>query len=89
MVEAKAVALDAKLHHRHGPSHPEIQLTIGLFAILKLFRLVHLNVQSSGFCIPEACKESNDINPCEYFADLDFPLDIFLPPQKPDFKPCK
>jgi len=90
--EAKAVALDAKLHHRHGGgghNHTEIHLTIGLFAILKIFRLVHLNVQSTGFCIPEACKESNDINPCEYFADLDFPVDIFMPPQKPDFRPCK
>ncbi|MCL2500199.1 MAG: hypothetical protein FWE90_07665 [Defluviitaleaceae bacterium] len=86
-VEAKAVALDARLCHGHGRP-PEIHLTIGLFAILKLFRLVHLNVQSTGFCIPEACKESNDINPCEYFADLEFPMDIFSPPQKPDFKPC-
>jgi hypothetical protein len=87
-VEAKAVALDAKLNHHHGRP-PEVQLTIGLFAIIKLFRLVHLNVQSTGFCIPEPCKESNDINPCDYFADLDFPIDIFSPPQKPDFKPCK
>jgi hypothetical protein len=87
-VEAKAVALDAKLQHAHGKP-PEVHLTIGLFAILKLFRLVHLNVQSTGFCMPEPCKDSHDINPCEYFADLDFPIDIFSPPQKPDFRPCK
>jgi len=88
-VEAKAVALDARLYHQHGPEPQEIHLTIGLFAILKLFRLVHLNVQSTGFCIPEACRESHDINPCEYFAELDFPMDIFSPPQKPDFNPCR
>jgi hypothetical protein len=87
-VEAKAIALDAKLQFisTTNPGRPpEIHLTIGLFAILKLFRLVHLNVQSTGFCVPEPCKDSHDINPCEYFADLDFPVDIFMPPQKPEF----
>jgi len=87
-VEAKAVGLDAKLHHhRHGGHgrHGEVLVTIGLFSILKLFRLVHLNVQSTGFCIPEACSDTHDINPCEYFADLDFPMDIFSPPQRKEF----
>jgi hypothetical protein len=88
-VESKAVALDAKISHPGHSHHAEVLITIGLFAILKLVRMVHLNVQSTGFCIPEACKESHDINPCEYFADLEFPIDIFSPPQKPDFKPCK
>ena len=89
-VEAKAVDLDAKLFFpptRQDGEHPapEIQLTIGLFVILKLFRLVHLNVQSTGFCTPSECKESHDINPCEYFAGLDFPMEMFTPPQKPEF----
>jgi len=83
-VEAQAVGLDAKLHHHHG--HHEVHVTIGLFSILKLFRLVHLNVQSKGFCIPEECHGQGDINPCEYFADLDFPMDIFAPPQRKEFK---
>lgn len=82
-VEAKAVGLDAKLHQHHGRS--EVHVTIGLFSILKLFRLVHLNVQSKGFCIPEECQDQGDINPCEYFADLDFPMDIFSPPQRKEF----
>jgi len=81
--EAKAVGLDAKLHHRHG--HCEVHVTIGLFSILKLFRLVHLNVQSKGFCIPDECQDQGDINPCEYFEDLDFPMDIFAPPQRKEF----
>ena len=88
-VEAKAVGLDAKLHHhrRSGEGHQgEVLVTIGLFSILKLFRLVHLNVQSTGFCIPEKCSDAgHDINPCEYFADLEFPLDIFAPPQRKEF----
>ena len=81
--EAKAVGLDAKLH-RSG-HHTEVLVTIGLFSILKLFRLVHLNVQSKGFCIPDECQDQSDINPCEYFAELDFPIDIFAPPQRKEF----
>ena len=89
MATAKAVGLDARLHHQrrhHEHNHGEILVTIGLFSILKLFRLVHLNVQSTGFCIPEECSDSgNDVNPCEYFTDLDFPMDIFSPPQRKEF----
>ena len=85
-VEAKAVGLDARLHHhRRERGHGEVLITIGLFSILKLFRLVHLNVQSTGFCIPDECEGSHDINPCDYFADLDFPMDIFAPPQRKEF----
>jgi len=94
-VDAKAVDLDAKIQTfpplpgpNPEPRPPEIHLTIGLFMILKLFRLVHLNVQSKGFCSPQECKGSIDVNPCDYFSDLDFPMDMFMPPQKPDFKPC-
>jgi len=76
-VEAKAVGLEAKLHHCK-----EVHCTIGLFSILKLFRLIHLNVQSTGFCTPKECEGICDIHPCEYFADLDFPLDIFNPPPR-------
>ena len=87
-VEAKAIELDAKVIRRRGEGrHSEVHVTIGLFSILKLFRLVHLNVQSTGFCIPEECEDtSHDINPCDYFSDLDFPMDIFAPPQRKEFK---
>jgi hypothetical protein len=46
--------------------------------------MVHLNVQSRGFCTPEECSEGNPVCPCEYFEELDFPMDIFTPPQKPE-----
>jgi len=87
-VEAKAVGLAAKLHRHHGKGYEhcqEVHCIIGLFSTLKLFRTVHLNVQSTGFCIPEACGDICDIHPCEYFADLDFPIDIFTPPQRKEF----
>jgi len=48
-VEAKALGLDAKIDRHRG--HSEVHVTIGLFSILKLIRIVHLNVQSKGFCI--------------------------------------
>ena len=87
-VEAKAMGLDAKIVSRHGHHdhcREEVHVTIGLFSVLKLFRMVNLNVQSTGFCIPSECKGSHDVTPCDYFADLDFPMDIFAPPQKADF----
>jgi len=86
--EAKAVALSAKLHRHQvkGYEHcQEVHCTIGLFSVLKLFRLVHLNVQSTGFCIPKDRTDICDIHPCEFFADLDFPIDIFAPPQRKEF----
>lgn len=83
-VEAKAVGLDAKIHRHNG--YQDVHVTIGLFSILKLFRMVHLNVQSKGFCMPDECHDQGDINPCEYFAELDFPIDIFAPPQRKAIK---
>jgi len=82
-VEAKCLGLDAKI--RQGRCDKEVHVVIGIFSILKLFRLVHLNVQSKGFCIPDECKDQGKINPCEYFGELDFPMDIFAPPQRIEF----
>jgi len=86
-VDAKGVALSAQIVHGRGGGREhhdrgEVHVTIGLFSVLKLFRLVPLNVTSSGFCIPEECEDSGNVNPCEYFSGLDFPVDVFAPPQK-------
>jgi len=78
--EAKVVGLDAQLHHSQA-----VHCTIGLFSIMKLIRIVHLNVQATSFNIPEVCEDIADINPCEYFAALDFPVDVFAPPQRNEF----
>lgn len=64
----------------------EVNVTIGLFAIIKLFRIVSLTVESRGFCQAPVCEEITPVNPCEYFDRLDFPMDIFAPPQKEDFR---
>ena len=93
MTEAKAVALMAKIHNRRHRADEadrhsddkEVHVTIGLFTIIKLFRIVSLTVQSHGFCIPPECEEISPPSPCEFFERLDFPIDIFTPPQKPEF----
>ncbi len=94
LVEAKAVPLAAELHYQRrvnfgsedfAPEPNEVFVTIGLFTIIKLYRIVNLTVESRGFCIPEECEEISPLNPCEFFDSLDFPMDIFAPPQKPEF----
>jgi hypothetical protein len=77
-VEAKILSLDSKIAQSAGER--TVHVIIGLFSIIKLCRLVHLNVQSKGFCLPDKCKDQGKINPCQYFDDLDFPVDIFSPP---------
>lgn len=96
LVEAKAVALRAELKYSRCcngsfgvdsiiPEPNLVNVTIGLFSIIKLFRIVQLSVQSNGFCIPPVCEEISPLNPCEFFEGLDFPMDIFAPPQKKEF----
>lgn len=94
MSVAKAVGLNAELKYQNrrcccneetAPEANEVNVTIGLFTIIKLFRIVNLSVQSRGFCIPQECEDISPLNPCEFFDNLDFPMDIFAPPQKPEF----
>ena len=94
VVEAKAVALAAELKYQRrrsvggedfAPEPNQVLVTIGLFSIVKLFRIVDLTVESRGFCIPEECSDAPNMNPCDFFDRLDFPMDIFAPPQRPEF----
>ena len=65
-----------------------VAVTIGLFSIIKLFRIVNLLVESKGFCIPASCPETKAAfdNACDFFDSLDFPMDVFAPPQKREFE---
>lgn len=90
-VDAKAVALSAELRYvpccgDEESNAQDVVVTIGLFTIVKLFRLVDLVVDSKGFCIPEQCEDVSALSPCEYFDSLDFPMDLFAPPQRPEFE---
>jgi len=94
LVESKAVGLSADLkykkrHHHRGDDScheaNEVMVTIGLFSIVKLFRIVTLSVESKGFWVPEECEDMCPLNPCDFFNSLDFPMDVFSPPQRPEF----
>jgi hypothetical protein len=95
LAEAKGVPLAAELgRSRHINCSPEelssyapnqVDVSIGLLTIIKLVRIVHLSVESRGFCVPPECDEISPLNPCEFFNSLEFPLNIFSPPQKPEF----
>ncbi|MBP7176193.1 MAG: hypothetical protein KBA53_08275 [Thermoclostridium sp.] len=63
-----------------------VVVTIGLFSIIKLTRLVQLLIPAFDFCIPNReCVSATDENPCDLFDTIDFPFDQFFPPQIFDF----
>lgn len=92
LIESKAVGLRSELRLNNCCNNPKDQIdavfvTIGLFTIVKLYRLVNLTVESKGFCIPEECDDVGaETTPCEFFEGLDFPMDVFAPPQKREFE---
>jgi len=63
-----------------------VVVTLGLFSIVKLTRLVQLLIPAFDFCVPnKECLAATDNNPCELFDTIDFPVDEFFPPQIFDF----
>ena len=63
-----------------------VVVTLGLFSIIKLTRLVQLLIPAFDFCIPaRECVAGTDENPCDLFETIDFPFDQFFPPQIFDF----
>ncbi|MCL2610989.1 MAG: hypothetical protein FWE02_04840, partial [Defluviitaleaceae bacterium] len=86
-IEAKAMNLGSQIHTRrhHGTEYRDVHVTIGLFSIVKLFRMVDLSIQSKGFAIPRVCGGGSSVDACDFFGKLSFPMDIFAPPQKPEY----
>ncbi|HEX2945064.1 MAG TPA: hypothetical protein VHT96_03835 [Clostridia bacterium] len=71
---------------RHLVIARQVVVTIGLFSIVKLARMVQLLIPAFDFCVPhKRCVASTDENPCELFETIDFPIDEFFPPQIADF----
>lgn len=61
-----------------------VNVTIGLFTIVKLFRTVNMLVNSLGRCVPERCtSNATNSDPCEGFENTRFPLDLFSPVATP------
>jgi len=83
MTQAKAIALKAEFRNNHRDRKPvDVIVTIGVFSTMKLFRIVGLNVESKGFCIPKECEPLDPLNPCQFFEGLEFPMETFLPREK-------
>lgn len=55
-------------------------VTIGLFTIIKLYRIVNMLVSSAGNCDVPLCDPIQPGDPCDYFNSLPFPFDDFDPP---------
>ena len=61
-----------------------VNVCIGLFTIVKLFRTVNMVVNSLGRCMPETCTSTAiPGDPCRNFENIRFPLDMFSPSAEP------
>jgi hypothetical protein len=73
-------------HEDHDLPRRRVVVTLGLFTIIKLARLVQLLIPAFDFCVPhKECIASTNENPCELFETIEFPVDEFFPPQIFDF----
>ena len=89
-IDAKAIDLDVKLHFTELEETGQIEadaviVTIGLFLIIDLFRLVNLSVESRGFCAAPTCPITSPADVCEEFYEAEFPINAFAPLQKREF----
>lgn len=86
-VQAKATPLAVDLGNFIDPCVQPIPcpdniigVTIGLFTIIKLFRIVNMTVKTAGNCDIPLCEPILPGDPCSCFNELPFPFDDFDPP---------
>ncbi len=61
----------------------QVQVSYGLFSIVRLERDSQLLIDAVDFCIPtKECPSATEENPCNLFNDIRFPVDEFFPPAK-------
>ncbi len=61
-----------------------VNVSIGLFTIVKLFRTVNMRINSLGRCTPETCSATSvSGDPCRNFERIRFPMDMFSPSTEP------
>ncbi len=61
-----------------------VNVTLGLFSIVKLYRTVNMMVNSLGRCLPESCTAVGSAgDPCADFENIRFPMDMFSPSAAP------
>lgn len=82
MVQAIANPLDVKLNKYTGVAgaQSQVDITIGLFTIIKAYRLVDMSVESNGKCDIPVGESVVPGDPCSSFNNLPFPFDDFNPP---------
>lgn len=62
-----------------GDTPRDINITIGLFAIIQLARPVPLMIPSYEYCMPAKECSTNTDSPCELFDKMSFPASEFFP----------
>jgi len=71
---------------RHLVLSKRVEVTLGLFSIIKLARFVQLLIPAFDFCVPnKQCVAATEEDACGLFDTIEFPTDEFFPPQKADF----
>lgn len=77
---------DPRAQHKGLLLTKRVYVTVGLFSIISLARVVPLLIPAFDFSYPyKHCPAATENNPCELFDTFDFPFDEFFPPQKFDF----
>lgn len=61
-----------------------VSVTLGLFSIVQLERIVQIIVPSYDYSVPDKECTTNNDNPCELFNKIKFPYDDFFPPRLED-----
>lgn len=80
------IDLDFDTRNIGGIQLRRVVVSLGLFSIIKLVRLVQLLIPAFDFCVPnKTCIAATDENPCDLFDTITFPVDEFFPPQIFDF----
>ncbi|KEI01334.1 hypothetical protein ADU90_14725 [Clostridium botulinum] len=88
LVEAKATPLAVNVGTVTNPCSAQacgntiIGVTIGLFTIIKLFRLVNTTMLTNGPCDIPVCNPIIPGDPCSFFNEIPFPFEDFDPASK-------
>ena len=95
-VQVQAIAKALKVNNGvyEIPTEPGVvvyqaNVVIGLFTVIRLYRMVSLIVPSPGYCDVPLCEANHIGEPCEFFNNLPFPFDDFNPEQREIHRPLK
>lgn len=80
---ASPIASKVTQHHSIGKDvENHIDVVIGLFTIIELYRIANMTVASNGPIDIPQCEPTNPNDPCTGFNQLAFPYDDFDPPYR-------